>query len=166
MSNFKVLGVKKTRCFGLKPAETRPNPSQSLGFGNFPVGLTLRKGLKSAPFLRPKRIPKTEKRARPKIPNQTENYLCSHLLKIPLPRVRILMIVLCHGVNRFCWASWVTGFVSNFKLPKARQFHLNSFTSFTVSQHLLDPGRIWSCWARAKGLRLCFHRGAFLVVNC
>jgi hypothetical protein len=32
VSDFNFLGVKKTRCFGLKPAETRPNPSQSLGF--------------------------------------------------------------------------------------------------------------------------------------
>ena len=32
VSDFNFLGVKKTRCFGLKPAESRPNPSQSLGF--------------------------------------------------------------------------------------------------------------------------------------
>ena len=32
VSDFNFLGVKKTCCFGLKPAETRPNPSQSLGF--------------------------------------------------------------------------------------------------------------------------------------
>ena len=50
--------------------------------------------------------------------------------------------------EKTCIFSIFHGFVSNFKLPKARQFHLNSFT---VSQHLLDPGRIWSCWARAKG---------------
>ena len=38
-------------------------------FGNFPVGLTLRKGLKSK--IEPQ---KQRKGARPKIPNQTENY--------------------------------------------------------------------------------------------
>jgi hypothetical protein len=33
--------------------------------GNFPDGLALRKGLKSAPFLRPRRTPKTVKKGAP-----------------------------------------------------------------------------------------------------
>ena len=60
---FQGFGSQKNALFRAETGwnQTKPFPISRL-FGNFPVGLTLRKGLKSAPFLRPKRIPKTEKK--------------------------------------------------------------------------------------------------------
>ena len=60
---FQFFGCQKNALFRAETGrnQTKPFPISRL-FGNFPVGLTLRKGLKSAPFLRPKRIPKTEKK--------------------------------------------------------------------------------------------------------
>ena len=60
---FQFFGCQKNALFRAETGwnQTKPFPISRL-FGNFSVGLTLRKGLKSAPFLRPKRIPKTEKK--------------------------------------------------------------------------------------------------------
>ena len=60
---FQFFGCQKNALFRAETGwnQTKPFPISRL-LSNFPVGLTLRKGLKSAPFLRPKRIPKTEKK--------------------------------------------------------------------------------------------------------